>query len=103
MANHMANQSRVRRMLILFLLAFGTTAMYSLPYLKSSFYDPMQQALGLTHIEIGNLLSLYGLIGMFSYFFGGWVCGPFFTAQPDHLLADRLRVTGILVRDLPVV
>lgn len=29
MANHMANQSRVRRMLILFLLAFGTTAMYT--------------------------------------------------------------------------
>ncbi|EMD0829626.1 MFS transporter [Morganella morganii] len=93
MANHMANQSRVRRMLILFLLAFGTTAMYSLPYLKSSFYDPMQQALGLTHIEIGNLLSLYGLIGMFSYFFGGWFADRF---SLRNLITFSLIASGSL-------
>ncbi|MEX9791820.1 MFS transporter [Morganella morganii] len=89
----MANQSRVRRMLILFLLAFGTTAMYSLPYLKSSFYDPMQQALGLTHIEIGNLLSLYGLIGMFSYFFGGWFADRF---SLRNLITFSLIASGSL-------
>ncbi|OBU10366.1 MFS transporter [Morganella psychrotolerans] len=87
----MENLSRRKRLLILFLLAFGTTAMYSLPYLKSSFYDPMQKALGLTHIEIGNLLSLYGLIGMFSYFFGGWFADRF---SLRNLISFSLLASG---------
>ena len=91
MANSMENLSRRKRLLILFLLAFGTTAMYSLPYLKSSFYDPMQKALGLTHIEIGNLLSLYGLIGMFSYFFGGWFADRF---SLRNLISFSLLASG---------
>lgn len=91
MANSIENLSRRKRLLILFLLAFGTTAMYSLPYLKSSFYDPMQKALGLTHIEIGNLLSLYGLIGMFSYFFGGWFADRF---SLRNLISFSLLASG---------
>lgn len=91
MANSMENLSRRKRLLILFLLAFGTTAMYSLPYLKSSFYDPMQKALGLSHIEIGNLLSLYGLIGMFSYFFGGWFADRF---SLRNLISFSLLASG---------
>lgn len=73
----MENKSNVKRFLIIFILAFGTTAMYSLPYMKSSFYDPMQQALSLSHTQIGNLLSLYGLVGMVSYFIGGWFADRF--------------------------
>lgn len=66
-----------KRILVLFLLAFGTTAMYSLPYMKSSFYEPMQLSLSLSHTQIGNILSLYGIIGMFSYFIGGWFADRF--------------------------
>lgn len=73
----MEKQKNFKRFLIIFVLAFGTTAMYSLPYMKSSFYDPMQQALQLTHTQIGNLLSLYGLVGMVSYFVGGWFADRF--------------------------
>ncbi|MGO0906746.1 MFS transporter [Clostridioides difficile] len=73
----MENKNNVKRFLVIFILAFGTTAMYSLPYMKSSFYDPMQQALALSHTQIGNLLSLYGLVGMVSYFIGGWFADRF--------------------------
>ena len=73
----MEKKKNFKRFLIIFILAFGTTAMYSLPYMKSSFYDPMQQALNLSHTQIGNLLSLYGLIGMISYFVGGWLADKF--------------------------
>ncbi|MCY6960090.1 MFS transporter [Clostridium brassicae] len=73
----MKKNKNLKRFLIIFILAFGTTAMYSLPYMKSSFYDPMQQSLHLTHTQIGNLLSLYGMIGMISYFVGGWFADKF--------------------------
>ncbi|EQI76789.1 major Facilitator Superfamily protein [Clostridioides difficile Y401] len=74
-------------------MAFGTTAMYSLPYMKSSFYDPMQQALALSHTQIGNLLSLYGLVGMVSYFIGGWFADRFSVRK---LITFSLIVSGIL-------
>ncbi len=92
-ANHMANKFSVRRILILFLLAFGTTSLYSLTYLKSSFYNPMQHVLGLTHIEFGNLFSLYGLTGMFSYFLGGWFADRF---SLRNLITFSLIASGSL-------
>ncbi|EQG16045.1 major Facilitator Superfamily protein [Clostridioides difficile DA00065] len=79
--------------MIIFILAFGTTAMYSLPYMKSSFYDPMQQALALSHTQIGNLLSLYGLVGMVSYFIGGWFADRFSVRK---LITFSLIASGIL-------
>ncbi|MCC0699390.1 MFS transporter [Clostridioides sp. ZZV15-6383] len=89
----MENKSNVKRFLIIFILAFGTTAMYSLPYMKSSFYDPMQQALTLSHTQIGNLLSLYGLVGMVSYFIGGWFADRFSVRK---LITFSLIASGIL-------
>ncbi|HFL3157893.1 TPA: nitrate/nitrite transporter [Clostridioides difficile] len=89
----MENKSNFKRLLIIFILAFGTTAMYSLPYMKSSFYDPMQQALSLSHTQIGNLLSLYGLVGMVSYFIGGWFADRFSVRK---LITFSLIASGIL-------
>ncbi|RDY26171.1 MFS transporter [Romboutsia weinsteinii] len=89
----MEKQKNFKRFLIIFILAFGTTAMYSLPYMKSSFYDPMQQALQLTHTQIGNLLSLYGLVGMVSYFVGGWFADRF---SVRLLLTFSLVASGAL-------
>ncbi|HAU5020452.1 TPA: MFS transporter [Clostridioides difficile] len=89
----MENKSNVKRFLIIFILAFGTKAMYSLPYMKSSFYDPMQQALSLSHTQIGNLLSLYGLVGMVSYFIGGWFADRFSVRK---LITFSLIASGAL-------
>ncbi|HBG3736688.1 TPA: MFS transporter [Clostridioides difficile] len=89
----MEGKNNVKRFLIIFILAFGTTAMYSLPYMKSSFYDPMQQALALSHTQIGNLLSLYGLVGMVSYFIGGWFADRFSVRK---LITFSLIASGIL-------
>ena len=41
-----------KKYLIIFIIASGTTVMYSLPYLKSTFYDPMRAALGLDHQQV---------------------------------------------------
>ncbi|EJX2682040.1 MFS transporter [Clostridioides difficile] len=89
----MESKNNVKRFLIIFILAFGTTAMYSLPYMKSSFYEPMQQALALSHTQIGNLLSLYGLVGMVSYFIGGWFADRFSVRK---LITFSLIASGVL-------
>ncbi|HBG7287717.1 MFS transporter [Clostridioides difficile] len=89
----MESKNNIKRFLIIFILAFGTTAMYSLPYMKSSFYDPMQQALALSHTQIGNLLSLYGLVGMISYFIGGWFADRFSVRK---LITFSLIASGVL-------
>lgn len=53
----------------------------------------MQQALALSHTQIGNLLSLYGLVGMVSYFIGGWFADRFSVRK---LITFSLIASGIL-------
>ena len=77
-----------KRYLAIFFIAFGTTSMYSLPYMKSMFYNPMQEALGLSHQQLGNLLSLYGIVAMFLYFPGGWLA--------DRFSAKKLMLTSFV-------
>ena len=74
-----------KKYLIIFIIASGTTVMYSLPYLKSTFYDPMRAALGLDHQQLGNLISMYGILATILYFPGG------FLADKLH---SRLKVIG---------
>lgn len=89
----MERESNFKRFLTIFILAFGMTAMYSLPYMKSSFYDPMQQALSLSHTQIGNLLTTYGLVAMVSYFVGGWFADKF---SVKKLITLSMVVSGLL-------
>lgn len=89
----MEKMSNIKRFSIIFILAFGMTAMYSLPYMKSAFYDPMQQALSLSHTQIGNLLSTYGMVAMVSYFVGGWFADKF---SVKKLITLSLVVSGLL-------
>ncbi len=62
---------RFKKIMIVFMIGFATTAMYSLPYMKSVFYDPMREALSLNHKQLGNLLSIYGIVATVSYFSSG--------------------------------
>lgn len=89
----MEKKSNIKRFSIIFILAFGMTAMYSLPYMKSAFYDPMQQALSLSHTQIGNLLSTYGMVAMVSYFVGGWFADKF---SVKKLITLSLVISGLL-------
>ena len=45
---------RFKKIMIVFMIGFATTAMYSLPYMKSVFYDPMREALSLNHKQLGK-------------------------------------------------
>ncbi len=80
-----------KKYLTIFIIASGTTVMYSLPYLKSTFYDPMRLALGLDHQQLGNLLSVYGILATILYFFGGFMADKF---SAKKLMSFSLVSTG---------
>ena len=82
-----------KKYLTIFIIASGTTVMYSLPYLKSTFYDPMRLALGLDHQQLGNLLSVYGILATILYFFGGFMADKF---SAKKLMSFSLVSTGLL-------
>lgn len=86
-------KERIKKIWIIFLIGFGTTAMYSLPYMKSVFYDPMREALNLSHHQLGNLLSIYGIVALLSYLPGGYIADNY---PIKKLVSFSLISTGIL-------
>ncbi len=84
---------RLKKLIIIFLIGFGTTAMYSLPYMKSVFYDPMREALNLSHKQLGDLLSIYGIVATISYFPGGIIADKY---PAKKLVLFSLVSTGLL-------
>lgn len=83
----------IKRILILFIISIGTVAMYNLPYMKSTFYDPMREALSLSHQQLGDLLSIYGIVAMIGYFPGGWLADRF---SAKILMSFSLISSGFL-------
>lgn len=66
------------------LLAFAGTIIYGLPYFRSYYYDTYQNLYHLTNTQMGLLGSAYGMLGVFSYVFGG-------------VLADRFKAKKLLI------
>ena len=77
---------------MLFTLCWGASFIYFLPYLRWSYYEPLQQALGLSHSQFGNLMTLYGATALLSYWPGGWLADRI---APRKLLAVAFLGTGL--------
>ncbi|MBB1202275.1 MFS transporter [Enterobacteriaceae bacterium 89] len=71
--NEQEEISAGQKWLIIFTLSLGAGLIYQLPYLRFTYYDPLQKALGLDHTSFGNLMSVYGFVAMFMYWPGGWI------------------------------
>ena len=69
----------------------GGATIYMIPYMKGFFYDTMIATLGLTHLQLGQLASIYGLISMIGYFPGGWLADR---VSPRILVSSSLAITG---------
>lgn len=82
-----------KRYLMLLILCVGATAIYFLPYLRWTYYDPLKEALGLSHTQFGTLMSAYGITSMIFYFPGGWLADR---VSARKLLTFAFAVTGIV-------
>ena len=79
-------KNNVRRFMILFALGVAYGFMYVMPYMKSSFYDQMIAAMGVTNEQLGALMTYYTIALTISYLPGGWI-GDRFKPKPVLLIS----------------
>lgn len=77
----------------LLLLATGAGIIFQLPYIRETFYVPIQNAMGLTNAQMGLLSSGYASVALISYFIGGIVADKF---SARKLLTFSFIATGAL-------
>ncbi len=70
--------SKAKRILVIFLVSFGSAVLFQIIYFRFSFYDSMMEALNLTNAQVGATGGIYGLVATPCYLFGG-------------ILADKIR------------
>ncbi|MCD4720052.1 MAG: MFS transporter [Desulfobacula sp.] len=75
------------------ILAWGSGFIYLLPYIRYTFYEPLQKALGLDHTAFGVSMSAYGLCALVTYWPGGWLADRI---SAKKLLSFSYLATGLL-------
>lgn len=76
----------------LIVLFIGGGIIYLLPYLRSTYYQTLQQTLGVTNTELGIIQSVFGILTIICYFPGGWLADR---VSPRKLLTFSFIVTGL--------
>jgi len=79
--------------LALIVLFIGGGIIYLLPYLRGTYYQTLQQALGVTNTQLGVIQSVYGLLTIICYFPGGWLADR---VSPRKLLTFSFVATGVM-------
>lgn len=87
------NKANIKKYGTLLLLACGAGFIFQLPYIRETFYVPMQNAMNLTNAQMGSLSSWYAIVATPSYFLGGIIADRY---QPKILLTFSFCATGIL-------
>jgi len=77
---------------MLALLSLAGATIYTFPFLRYSYYEPLQNALGVTHTQMGILQSLNGILSTLGYIPGGWLADRY---SPRLLLSVSLISTGL--------
>lgn len=81
------------RWIVMAVLGLSGAVIYLLPFLREIYYDPLRQALDLTHSQSGVLMATFGFSSMLAYMPGGWIADR----VPSRLLiSGSLISTGLL-------
>ncbi|MBR5521560.1 MAG: MFS transporter [Oscillospiraceae bacterium] len=81
-----------KRISILLIICLANALIYTLPYLQSTYYDSMMAAYGYSHVQMGNLISVYGGCNIVAYLFGGVAADAIDTKK---LFVFSLAATGL--------
>ncbi|PWJ50027.1 MFS transporter [Faecalicatena contorta] len=87
------NKAFIKKYGTLLLLAAGAGIIFQLPYIRETFYVPIQNAMNLTNAQMGLLSSGYATMATLSYFVGGIIADKF---SARKLLTFSFIATGIL-------
>lgn len=83
--------SKTQKWVSFFILAMTGGIVFQVGYIRYVFLEPTYQALELSAQDYGNIVSVYGLVAMVSYFFGGWFADKF---SPRKLIAVAMIGTA---------
>ncbi|BFL48361.1 MFS transporter [Lactonifactor longoviformis] len=87
------NKAFIKKYGTLLLLACAPGFIFQLPYIRESFYVPIQNAMQLTNAQMGSLSAWYAVVATPAYFLGGIVADKF---SPRIMLTFSLISTGLL-------
>lgn len=87
------NKAFIKKYGTLLLLAAGAGIICQLPYIRETFYVPIQNAMNLTNEQMGLLSSGYAAMATLSYFVGGIIADKF---SARKLLTFSFLATGAL-------
>ncbi len=87
------NKAFIKKYGTLLLLAAGAGIIFQLPYIRETFYVPIQNAMNLTNAQMGLLSSGYATMATLSYFIGGMIADKF---SARKLLTFSFIATGLL-------
>lgn len=76
-----------KNLFAILIISFGGAIIYGLPYFRYDYYDAYLQVYNLNNTQMGVFGSIFGVFGMISYLFGGYV-------------ADRVSIRKIIVLSL---
>ena len=82
-----------KKVITLILMMLSLTTIYILPYLRYTYYTPLQEAMRLVgdNTRYGSLISVYGIANVILYLPGGWIADKF---DPKKLLVFSMISTG---------
>ena len=80
-------EKTARNFITILLIAAGGAIIYGLPYFRYDYYDAYLEVYHLTNTQTGVFGSIFGVFGMISYLFGGY-------------LADRVSIRLLLTVSL---
>lgn len=86
------SEKTARNFIAILLVAAGGAIIYGLPYFRYDYYDAYLQAYNLTNTQMGVFGSIFGIFGMVSYLFGGYLADRFSIRM---LLTVSLIGTGL--------
>lgn len=87
------NKAFIKKYGTLLLLAAGAGIIFQLPYIRETFYVPIQNAMNLSNSQMGLLSSGYAAMATLSYFVGGAIADKF---SARKLLTFSFLATGVL-------
>lgn len=86
-------QTKKKRFISMLALILAGEAVFFLPFVLIRIFRPtVLEVFNLTNLELGIAQSVYGVIAMISYFFGGMIADKF---QARKLIAFGLALTGL--------
>ncbi len=86
------SEKTAKNFIAILLVASGGAIIYGLPYFRYDYYDAYLQAYNLTNTQMGVFGSIFGVFGMISYLFGGYLADRFSIRK---LLTISLIGTGL--------